>query len=122
MSDTLTDFQREPSERESFDNFLDHKTDLEEIYSISLNTTNRIIIYKAVIDDLKKRNLINKEFYENELETISFLEDDTYIFKNRLYMLINVYIIILYVIFSIILIGYFKNLVLHSFNITHYEL
>ena len=51
---------KEPSERESFDNFLDYKDDLEKKYSITLRTTNRKDIYEAVIDELRDRKLFNK--------------------------------------------------------------
>ena len=61
--------KEEPSERESVDNFLDYKDDLEKKYSITLRTTNRKDIYEAVIDELRDRKLVNKEFYENEKET-----------------------------------------------------
>ena len=50
----MTDIKQtetEPSERESFDNFLDYKTGLEEKYSVSLNTKNRKVIYTAVINE-----------------------------------------------------------------------
>ena len=46
---------REPGDKESFDNCLDHTYELEKKYSISLNTNNRKVIYKAVIDELKEK-------------------------------------------------------------------
>ena len=90
MSKTLSDVQ-EPGERESFDNFLDYKTGLEEKYAVSLNTKNRKDIYIAVINELRERNLVNKAFYENELETYSYLPDDMVDFKETIYMLLNVF-------------------------------
>ena len=90
MSKTLSDIQ-EPGERESFDNFLDYKTGLEEKYAVSLNTKNRKDIYIAVINELRERNLVNKAFYENELETYSYLPDDIVDFKDIIYMLLNVF-------------------------------
>ena len=86
----MSDVQ-EPGERESFDNFLDHKTGLEEKYAVSLNTKNRKDIYIAVIKELREKNLVNKAFYENELETYSYLPDDTVDFKDIIYMLLNVF-------------------------------
>jgi hypothetical protein len=81
--------KREPGERESFDNFLDHKTGLEEKYAVSLNTKNRKDIYIAVINELREKNLVNKSFYENELETYSYLPDDIVNFKEIIFMLLN---------------------------------
>jgi hypothetical protein len=44
-----------------------------------LGTSNMISIYNAVNEELRERNLINEEMYENHKETISFLgDDDTY--------------------------------------------
>lgn len=80
---------REPGERESFDNFLDHKTGLEEKYAVSLNTNNRKDIYIAVINELREKNLVNKAFYENELETYSYLPDNMIDFKEIIFMLLN---------------------------------
>ena len=39
--------EKEPGERESFDNFLDYKDELEEDFSIALNTKNRKLIYSS---------------------------------------------------------------------------
>ena len=62
--------EKEPGERESFDNFLDYKDELEADFSISLNTKNRKLIYTAVINELRQRKLVNKAFYDNQIETI----------------------------------------------------
>jgi hypothetical protein len=64
------------TEKESFDNYLDHKDDLEYKYSIQLGTDDMSAVYYAVLDDLKEKNLINNYFYENQKETISFLRGD----------------------------------------------
>ena len=95
MSGKLSDIQ-EPGERESFDNFLDYKTGLEEKYAVSLNTKNRKDIYIAVIKELREKNLVNKAFYENELETYSFIDDDIDEFKETIYMLLNAFIFMLF--------------------------
>tara|TARA_B100002051_G_scaffold219880_1_gene213473 strand:+ start:287 stop:649 length:363 start_codon:yes stop_codon:yes gene_type:complete len=117
MSKKISDMQ-EPSERESFDNFLDYNTELNEKYSISLNTKNRKVIYTAVINELRERNLVNKAFYENELETYSFIEDDMDEFKETIYMLLNVFIFMLF--YGILMIIVMRQLPLiltrHVFN------
>lgn len=66
------------TDKDSFDNYLDHKDDLEYKYSLILGTSNKKAIYYAVLDEMKEKNLINNSFYENERETILFLgnEDD----------------------------------------------
>ena len=114
----MSDVQ-EPGERESFDNFLDHKDELENKYAISLNTKNRKDIYIAVIKELRERNLVNKAFYENELEIYSYLPDDNDRLNDFIYMCLNIYLIIfLYGIFTIIVLGKYKNQVKQSFNTT----
>ena len=87
---------REPSDKESFDNYLDHTDELEKKYSISLNTNNRKVIYKAVIDELKEKKLVNKAFYKNQLETISLFDDDIDGFKENVYMFLNAFIFIFF--------------------------
>ena len=110
--------EKEPSERESFDNFLDYKTGLEEKYSVSLNTKNRKVIYIAVINELRERNLVNKAFYENELETYSLIDDDMDEFKETIYMLLQTFIFILF--YGILIIIMMRQLPLiltrHVFN------
>ena len=87
---------REPGDKESFDNYLDHTDELEKKYSISLNTNNRKAIYKAVIDELKERNLVNKAFYENQVETISLLNGEMDEFKDIVYTFLNAFIFIFF--------------------------
>jgi hypothetical protein len=109
------------SEKESFDNFLDHRDTLAQKYSIELNTTNKKKIYTSVVNELREKKLINKEFYENELETISFLGGDE-TFVDVMYMLLNIYICIFIVgVFVIIIKGEFKKLGDNSFNNSYYE-
>ena len=113
----------EPGERESFDNFLDYKDDLEKDFSISLNTKNRKLIYTAVINELRQRKLVNKAFYDNQIETISFLEDETDGFKDILYLFLNIWIMIfLYGTVGIVVLGEYKKLAQNSFNTTIHEL
>ena len=113
----------EPGERESFDNFLDYKDELEADFSIGLNTKNRKLIYTAVINELRHRKLVNKEFYDNQIETISFLEDESDGFKEILYIFLYVFIIIfLYGTVGIIVLGEYKKLAQNSFNTTIHEL
>ena len=117
----LTD--KEPGERESFDNFLDYKDDLEKEFSISLNTKNRKLIFTAVINELRQRKLVNKAFYDNQIETISFLEDETDGLKEILYMCLNVFIIIfLYGTIGTIVMSEYKKLAQNSFNTSIHEL
>ena len=63
-------------EKESFDNYLVHKDDLEYKYSIKLGTSDVKAVYYAVLDELKEKKLINNNFYENQKETISFMRID----------------------------------------------
>ena len=115
--------EKEPSEKESFDNFLDYKDELEEDFSIGLNTKNRKLIYTAVINELRQRKLVNKAFYDNQIETISFLEDETDGFKDILYLFLNIWIMVfLYGTIGIIVMGEYKNLAQNSFNTTIHEL
>ena len=94
MSDTRESVDTEPGDKESFDTFLDHTDELEKKYAISLNTNNRKVIYKAVIDELKERNLVNKAFYENQVETISLLDGEMDEFKDIVYTFLNAFIFI----------------------------
>ena len=96
MTDTRESVDTEPGDKESFDNYLDHTDELEKKYSISLNTKNRKVIYKAVIDELKERNLVNKAFYKNQEETISLLDDEMDEFKDIVYMFLNAFIFIVF--------------------------
>ena len=115
--------EKEPSEKESFDNFLDYKDDLEKDFSISLNTKNRKLIFTAVINELRHRKLVNKEFYDNQIETISFLEDESDGFKDILYLFLNIWIMIfLYGTVGIVVLGEYKKLAQNSFNTTIHEL
>ena len=115
--------EKEPGERESFDNFLDYKDELEEDFSISLNTKNRKLIYTAVINELRQRKLVNKAFYDNQIETISFLEDESDGFKDILYLFLNIWIMVfLYGTVGIIVLGEYKKLAQNSFNTTIHEL
>ena len=115
--------EKEPGERESFDNFLDYKDDLEKEFSISLNTKNRKLIFTAVINELRHRKLVNKAFYDNEIETISFLEDETDGFKDIMYLFLNIWIMVfLYGTVGIIVLGEYKKLAQNSFNTTIHEL
>ena len=114
---------KEPTEKESFDNFLDYKDELEEDFSIGLNTKNRKLIYTAVINELRHRKLVNKEFYDNQIETISFLEDETDGFKDIMYLFLNIWIMVfLYGTVGIIVLGEYKKLAQDSFNTTIHEL
>ena len=114
---------KEPGERESFDNFLDYKDELEEDFSIGLNTKNRKLIYTAVINELRHRKLVNKEFYDNQIETISFLEDETDGFKDIMYLFLNIWIMVfLYGTVGIVVLGEYKKLAQDSFNTTIHEL
>ena len=113
----------EVSERESFDNFLDYKDELEADFSIGLNTKNRKLIYTAVINELRHRKLVNKEFYDNQIETISFLEDETDGFKDIIYLFLNIWIMVfLYGTVGIVVLGEYKKLAQSSFNTTIHEL
>ena len=113
----------EVSERESFDNFLDYKDELEADFSIGLNTKNRKLIYTAVINELRHRKLVNKEFYDNQIETISFLEDETDGFKDIMYLFLNIWIMVfLYGTVGIVVLGEYKKLAQNSFNTTIHEL
>ena len=115
--------EKEPGERESFDNFLDYKDDLEKEFSISLNTKNRKLIFTAVINELRHRKLVNKEFYDNQIETISFLEDETDGFKDIMYLFLNIWIMVfLYGTVGIVVLGEYKKLAQNSFNTTIHEL
>ena len=115
--------EKEPGERESFDNFLDYKDELEEDFSIALNTKNRKLIYTAVINELRYRKLVNKEFYDNQIETISFLEDETDGFKDIMYLFLNIWIMVfLYGTVGIVVLGEYKKLAQNSFNTTIHEL
>ena len=115
--------EKEPGERESFDNFLDYKDELEADFSIGLNTKNRKLIYTAVINELRYRKLVNKEFYDNQIETISFLEDETDGFKDIMYLFLNIWIMVfLYGTVGIIVLGEYKKLAQNSFNTTIHEL
>ena len=115
--------EKEPGERESFDNFLDYKDELEEDFSIALNTKNRKLIYTAVINELRYRKLVNKEFYDNQIETISFLEDESDEFKGIMYLFLNIWIMVfLYVTVGNVVLGEYKKLAQNSFNTTIHEL
>ena len=114
---------KELTEKESFDNFLDYKDELEEEFSIALNTKNRKLIYTAVINELRYRKLVNKEFYDNQIETISFLEDETDGFKDIMYLFLNIWIMVfLYGTVGIVVLGEYKKLAQDSFNTTIHEL
>ena len=113
---------KEPSERESFDNFLDYKDDLEKKYSITLRTTNRKDIYEAVIDELRDRKLVNKEFYENEKETISFLgHDETFTGIMCMLLFACVFTCFFSVVIIIVTVE-FNKLAKYSFNMSLPEL
>ena len=96
MSHARESVDTEPGDKESFDTFLDHTDELEKKYAISLNTNNRKVIYKAVIDELKERNLVNKAFYENQVETISLLDGEMDEFKDIVYTFLNAFIFIFF--------------------------
>jgi len=64
------------SDRESFDNYLDYKDELEYKYSLIHGLSSRKKIYTAVIDELRDKNLINNDLYEKEKETIEIIFDD----------------------------------------------
>ena len=117
MTGKVSDIQ-EPGDRESFDNFLDYKTGLEEKYSVSLNTKNRKVIYTAVINELKERNLVNKAFYENELDTYSLIDDEMDEFKETIYMLLQAFFFMIF--YGILIIMMMRQLPLiltsHVFN------
>ena len=109
---------RGPSDKESFDNYLDHTDELEKKYSISLNTNNRKVIYKAVIDELKEKKLVNKAFYKNQLETISLFDDDIDEFKDVVYTCLNVcFFIFFYGILCIIILRQLPLILLSKYGI-----
>jgi len=114
---------KEPSERESFDNFLDYKDDLEKDFSISLNTNNRKAIYEAVIDELRDRKLVNKKFYENEKETISFLgHDETFTDIMCMFLFASVLTCFFSIVIIIITVEFSNLAKKNSFNMTLTEL
>lgn len=97
------------SDKESFDNYLDYKDELEYKYSIELGTSNVKPIYYAVLNELKERKLINDKFYEIESETISFLGDNV--------VLNDIIYIILQMIFICIVCGIGIIVVVNQLNI-----
>ena len=114
--------EKEPGEKESFDNFLDYKDDLEKDFSISLNTNNRKVIYKAVIDELRERKLVNKAFHENQLETISFLgHDETFTGIMCMFLFACVFTCFFSIVIIIVTVE-FNKLAKYSFNMSLPEL
>ena len=57
-------------DKTSFDNYLDHKDELEKKYSSKLGNVSRLEIDKAVLSDLRKKKLISEYFYRNQIETL----------------------------------------------------
>ena len=61
-------------DKTSFDNYLDHKDELEKKYSSKLGNVSRLEIDKAVLSELRKKKLISEYFYRNQIETLSFID------------------------------------------------
>lgn len=102
------------NDKQSFDNFLEYKDELENKYSRKLGTTDKKAIYNAVIDEMREKKLISEYFHENQKETISFLGDDDS-FKDAMCMFLNIYIVFFVVgLIVIIITGEFKNLSEHT--------
>ena len=58
------------TDKESFDNFLDYKDDIECELSLKLNTDNMEYFDLAVLKELHTRNLVNYKFYKKQREMI----------------------------------------------------
>ena len=61
------------SDKESFDNFLDYKDDIEYELSLKLRTDNMECFDLAVLKELHIRNLVNHAFYKKQRETIKMV-------------------------------------------------
>ena len=60
----------ELTEKESFDNYLSYKDELEYKFSLEMGCNDVLAIDLAVIKELYTRDLINYEFYMRQCETI----------------------------------------------------
>jgi len=63
----------ELTEKESFDNYLSYKDELEYKFSLEMGCNDVLAIDLAVIKELYTRDLINYEFYMRQCETIKTL-------------------------------------------------
>ena len=97
------------SDRESFDNYLDHKDELEYKYFLKHGSSSRKKIYTAVIDELRDKNLINYNLYETEKENIDIICDDG--------VLVDIIYILLQMLFICIVCGMGIIVVVNQLNI-----
>jgi len=58
------------SDKESFDNFLDYKDDVEYELSLKMSTDDMEYFDQAVLKEIHTRNLVNYSFYKKQRETI----------------------------------------------------
>ena len=61
------------TDKESFDNFLDYKADIEYELSLKMSTDNLEYFDLAVLKELHTRNLVNYAFYKKQRETIKMV-------------------------------------------------
>ena len=95
-------------DKESFDNYLDYKDDLENKYSSQLGNVSKLEIDKAVLNELKKKKLISEYFYRNQIETLSFIDHPLNL-SDFLVMFLNMYFtLFIFGILVIIVSGEFK--------------
>ena len=64
------------SDKESFDNFLDYKDDVEYELSLKMSTDDMEYFEQAVLKELHTRNLVNYAFYKKQRETIKMVQGD----------------------------------------------
>lgn len=80
------------NDKDSFDNYLDYKDGLECKYTIKLGTEDKAKIFNAVLDEMKEKKLISDYFYNNQKETMSFMDtNDSY--KDYIYLFLGSLII-----------------------------
>ena len=60
-------------DKTSFNNYLDHKDDLEYKYSSILGNVSKLEIDKAVLNELRNKKLISEYFYKNQIPLEHFI-------------------------------------------------
>ena len=97
-------------DKTSFDNYIVYKNELENKYSNKLGNVSRLEIDKAVLNELKERNLISDYFYKNEIETLSFIDHPLNL-SDFIFTFITLYItLFIFGTLVIIISGEYKNL------------
>ena len=91
------------TDKESFDNYLDYKDDIEYDCSLTMSIDNMDYFDLAVLKELHTRNLINYAFYKKQCETIKMVHTYRENLPQMSYLGYFLYILMIFIIIIVVI-------------------